>query len=367
MDYSAYHWSEKARKYAETLGTIFNVKGRVNTVADLPATGNKIGDVYLVGLTTDTDLSEYAWLSFDNVTRWEKLGSTATSLAFSALTGSPNDNVALKNALDGKYSTSNPDGYISGITSAMVTTALGYTPQQQLVSGTNIKTINGNSLLGSGNISTSDSTKANTSLDNLDSTGQAIIDGKAGLSSNNTFTGSNTFTETIYTNIPMSVQGDQKIMVSNDTVINGNSNAKARLYSTYNYSSSGIGLKTNTGTQVDYFVIFSSSSSFNTVQASTNVKKAITNWGMPNYSAAVSVANNTEYTATSNGFVVYNATSANRPVIQAWVDSFQVMDFAGSDAWFASWGMFPVPKGKAYKIYSSSGFRSCYFVPCIGG
>ena len=115
MDYSAYHWSEKARKYAETLGTIFNVKGRVNTVADLPATGNKIGDVYLVGLTTDTDLIEYAWLSFDNVTRWEKLGSTATSLAFSAITGSPNDNVALKNALDGKYDASNPNGYTSNV------------------------------------------------------------------------------------------------------------------------------------------------------------------------------------------------------------------------------------------------------------
>ena len=211
MDYSAFHWSEKARKYAETIGTIFNVKGRVNKVQDLPSTGNKVGDLWLVGLTTDPDLTEYAWLSFDNVTRWEKLGSTATSLAFSAITGSPNDNVALKNALDGKYSTSNPNGYISGITSAMVTTALGYTPynssnpsgyitgitsamvttalgytpQQQLVSGTNIKTINGVSLLGSGDISTSDSTKANTSLSNLDLTGQAVIDSKVDLDAQN--------------------------------------------------------------------------------------------------------------------------------------------------------------------------------------
>ena len=50
------------------------------------------------------------------------------------------------------YNSSNPSGYISGITSAMVTTALGYTPQQQLESGTNIKTINNNSILGSGNL-----------------------------------------------------------------------------------------------------------------------------------------------------------------------------------------------------------------------
>ena len=102
MDYSAFHWAEKARKYAETIGTIFNVKGRVNTVQDLPGSGNKVGDLWLVGLATDTDLTEYAWLSFDNVTRWEKIGSTAATLSFSALTGSPYDNTNLASALNGK-------------------------------------------------------------------------------------------------------------------------------------------------------------------------------------------------------------------------------------------------------------------------
>ena len=46
----------------------------------------------------------------------------------------------------------NGAGFITGITSSDVTTALGYTPQAQLVSGTNIKTINNNSILGSGNL-----------------------------------------------------------------------------------------------------------------------------------------------------------------------------------------------------------------------
>lgn len=78
------------------------------------------------------------------------------------------------------YSLANPNGYISGITAADVTTALGYTPydstnpagyitssalsgyltsavaastyQPILVSGTNIKTVNSTTLLGSGNI-----------------------------------------------------------------------------------------------------------------------------------------------------------------------------------------------------------------------
>lgn len=159
MNYSAFHWAEKARKYAETIGTIFNVKGRVNTVADLPISGNKVGDLYLVGLSTDADLTEYAWLSFDGTTRWERLGYTSITNSFSALTGSPYDNTSLATALNGKQATIsdlaairsgasagatalqpsalngyateswvNNKGYITGITSAMVTTALGYSP-----------------------------------------------------------------------------------------------------------------------------------------------------------------------------------------------------------------------------------------------
>lgn len=46
----------------------------------------------------------------------------------------------------------NSTGYITGINATDVTTALGYTPQEELVSGTNIKTIDGESLLGSGNV-----------------------------------------------------------------------------------------------------------------------------------------------------------------------------------------------------------------------
>lgn len=42
----------------------------------------------------------------------------------------------------------------SEITSSNVTTALGFTPQTTLVSGTNIKTVGGSSLLGSGNVNT---------------------------------------------------------------------------------------------------------------------------------------------------------------------------------------------------------------------
>lgn len=85
------------------------------------------------------------------------------------------------------YPLTNPSGYISGITGLMVTTALGYTPedvankqtnltasatkyptvdavntglglkQDTLISATNIKTINGVSILGSGDLTVSGS------------------------------------------------------------------------------------------------------------------------------------------------------------------------------------------------------------------
>lgn len=118
-----------ARQYAETIGTVFNVKGRVDTVAQLPQTGNKVGDLYLVGLETDPDLQEYAWLSFEDSARWERLGTTTTSSAFSALTGSPYDNAQLKQALDAKQATLTTgqlNAANSGITSTKVTKYDGY-------------------------------------------------------------------------------------------------------------------------------------------------------------------------------------------------------------------------------------------------
>lgn len=48
---------------------------------------------------------------------------------------------------------SNDVGFISGITAGDIVTALGFSVQPLLVSSTNVKTVNGNSLLGSGNVS----------------------------------------------------------------------------------------------------------------------------------------------------------------------------------------------------------------------
>jgi hypothetical protein len=67
-----------------------------------------------------------------------------------------------------------------------IESALGYTPQQQLVSGTNIKTINGNSVLGSGDLTISGSNIYNA--DGTLTSARTLTSGGFPL----TFTGSNT-------------------------------------------------------------------------------------------------------------------------------------------------------------------------------
>lgn len=60
--------SDVSSAISSAMTTVMNYKGTVATVANLPSTGNKNGDVYHV---TATD-GEYAW----NGSEWEELGST---------------------------------------------------------------------------------------------------------------------------------------------------------------------------------------------------------------------------------------------------------------------------------------------------
>jgi len=54
------------------LGSTFTIKGSVATVADLPASGNSIGDVYYV----EAKQAGYVWITIQNVDQWEELGET---------------------------------------------------------------------------------------------------------------------------------------------------------------------------------------------------------------------------------------------------------------------------------------------------
>lgn len=176
------------------------------TSASLPTVNNGTLDIQVNGASVGTFTANQSGNTTANIV-------VPDSATWGNITGTLSNQTDLQNALNGKYDASNPDGYITGITSSDVTTALGYTPynasnpngytsnigtvtsvnniqpvngnvtlsiptatsdltndshfatenyvdtglatkQDTLVSGTNIKTINNQSLLGSGNIST---------------------------------------------------------------------------------------------------------------------------------------------------------------------------------------------------------------------
>lgn len=67
-----------AKTIAEALpdGNFFKIKGSVATYGDLPATGNNVGDIYIVS----ADGGEYIWVTSETYPDgyWEKLGSEAS-------------------------------------------------------------------------------------------------------------------------------------------------------------------------------------------------------------------------------------------------------------------------------------------------
>lgn len=74
MDLITYALCRKLIKRSiESLGDIFTLKGNVDSVQSLPSTGNKAGDIYLVGPHQDGSYDEYYWTSNNN---WEIMGST---------------------------------------------------------------------------------------------------------------------------------------------------------------------------------------------------------------------------------------------------------------------------------------------------
>lgn len=110
----------------------------------------------LASTTTINDLTTTAQQNVLNS------GITSSDVTLIGTALQPNDNIT---------QLTNNAGYITGITSSDISTALGYTPQEQLVSATNIKTINGASILGSGDLQVSGTNSADKQLSNLDTTG----------------------------------------------------------------------------------------------------------------------------------------------------------------------------------------------------
>lgn len=91
----------------EAIVGIFTIKGRVNTVNDLPTSDNKQGDVYLVGLSDAKEFAEYYWTG----TFWDYMGTTTQVDLSNYYTKSEMDT-----ALEGKSDTDHTHNYAGSTT-----------------------------------------------------------------------------------------------------------------------------------------------------------------------------------------------------------------------------------------------------------
>lgn len=112
------------------LGTVFDLKGTVATYADLPITGNVVGDVWYV----EEESVGYIWLQDTTGTlRWEKFGQEIdlsgylTKAGLLPSTGSATDNTmtqaAITAALNDKADITDIPAAVLGATATMPTTA----------------------------------------------------------------------------------------------------------------------------------------------------------------------------------------------------------------------------------------------------
>ena len=98
------------------LSNPMHIAGRVDAVSDLPSTATE-GDVYLVGLVSDTEKAEYVYVSGG----WEYLGTSAIEVdsALSTTSENPVQNKVITSALNDKLKGTN-------VSNAEITVASDY-------------------------------------------------------------------------------------------------------------------------------------------------------------------------------------------------------------------------------------------------
>ena len=126
LGYTPYN-STNPNGYTSNIGTVTSVNGNTpNASGEVTVSvPSALGDLSNVSISSPTAGQN---LTYDATNQVWKNTSTSATIAWGGITGTLSDQTDLANALGDKYDASNPDGYITGITSSDVTTALGYTP-----------------------------------------------------------------------------------------------------------------------------------------------------------------------------------------------------------------------------------------------
>lgn len=92
----------KCQEIYDRLGVVIKLKGRVDSIEDLPTTNVVNGDAYLVGVAGLNSYPEYYWYE----DHWEYMGSTEVKLEWGGISGTLSNQTDLQAVLDGKVSLS---------------------------------------------------------------------------------------------------------------------------------------------------------------------------------------------------------------------------------------------------------------------
>ena len=152
-----------AKWYSEHMGLVF--KGTYNASTtydnnDFVSDGDANSPAFYISIV-DNNVGN----PLTDTTKWAYLWTIASStVAFSNITGQPTDNTALATALSGKQNTLVSGTDIKTINTTSLLGSGDISLQTPLVSGTSIKTVNSNSLLGSGDVAVQETLVSGTNI-----------------------------------------------------------------------------------------------------------------------------------------------------------------------------------------------------------
>ena len=181
------------------LGTAIKIKGRVNSLGDLPLSGNLDGDTYLVGSEGLDSYPEYYWYQ----DHWEFLGTSGTTLSWGLITGDITAQTDLQTVLDSKQDVIPDLATIRSGASKGATALQSYTETDPVYTADKPNLALKSDIPDVSNLATKDeiptvptnvsafvndagyltehqdiSGKANTDLSNLSNVGKKVIDGQ---------------------------------------------------------------------------------------------------------------------------------------------------------------------------------------------